>query len=123
MGLLLKFAPDLPRVEYRVRGSFSIDADAPASAVERAFQNCGRQFIAQLERQGWESRSALHLDSQPHPHYEPMEIPARGIQDRYDPATYIQTPDTHEGRVDYKFWGIFTRKQMPVQSKEDYDNA
>ena len=118
MGLLLKFAPDLPRVEYRVRGSFSIDAAAPAAAVERAFLNCGNQFIAQLERQGWESRSGLYLDPSPHPHYEEMEQVAKHVQDRYDPMSFIQTPDTHQGRVDYKFWGVFVRKEMPI-AKED----
>lgn len=110
--MLLKFAPDLPKAEYKVRGSFSIDADAPESAVHRAFYRCGQEFIKQLEGQGWESRSGLYLDPRPHPHYEPIEIPARGVQDRYDPASYVQTPGTHEGRVDYKFWGLFLHTEI-----------
>jgi hypothetical protein len=121
--VVLRFAPDLPKAEYRVRGSFAIDADAPPDAVQRAFYNCGKQFIQQLENQGWESRSGLYLDPRPHPHYEPMELPVKGIQDRYGPDAYVQTPYTHEGRIDYRFWGMFVRKEIPVQTKEDYDNA
>lgn len=109
---VLQFAPDLSLVEYKLRGSFAIDADAPRDAVERAFYRCGQEFIRQLGKQGWESRSGLYLDSRPHPHYPLRQLPTKGVQDRYAPSTFAG--EAEEGRVDYKFWGVFVHKEIQV---------
>lgn len=108
--MLLKFAPDVPYVAYQIRGSFAIEADAPPSVVRRAGYECGRSFISQLARQGYELRGGLHFDPTPRPHYDVRDMPARNVQDQHDPMDYIQTPS--QGRVDYRFWGTFIRKQI-----------
>lgn len=113
---VLRFAPDAPYIAYQVRGSFSIDSDAPPDAVRKAGYNCGAKFIAHLARQGFELKGGLNFDWRPHPHYEAMEMVTKDVQDRHDPMDYIQTPDSHEGRVDYKFWGTFIRRQIRTEA-------
>lgn len=116
---VLKFAPDRPYLAYQIKGSFAIDEDAPPDAVRRAGYECGKKFIASLALQGYELKGGLTFDPTPHPHIEAMEIPARGVQDRYDPSYFIQTPETHKGRVDYKFWGTFIRREIHIARGEN----